>query len=114
MNEPRTVGAGGVAKTNESEIPAKLKEFDAFCQGIKDIILQGTDKYAGAQKDKAETIDIIPKVLGAQGYTDFILGDLLKRIFRFKNQRRERDIFKMACWLYLLWKFELSQGELDK
>ena len=99
-----TIGAGGPAQTTETEIPKKLQGFDEFCQQMKDIILQGTDKYAGREKDACETIDVIPMVLGEQGFKDFILGDLLKRIFRVKNQNRERDIIKMAVWLFLYWK----------
>jgi len=101
-----------MTQTKSEEIPEKLKGFDHFVGCMEEIILQGTDKYHGAKKDKYETIDIIPMVLGEEGYVHFVLGDLLKRVVRFNNQRRERDIFKMAVWLYLLWKRQ--SGLLEK
>lgn len=87
----------------EDDIPKKLARFEEFTSLMKKLALQGTDKYTGAEIDKKETIDIIPDVLGEEGYVNFILGDLLKRIIRFKNQKRERDLVKMALWTYLLW-----------
>lgn len=91
------------AKAREGDIPAKLARFEEFTELMKKLALQGTDKYTGAELDKKETIDIIPDVLGEEGYVNFVLGDLLKRIIRFKNQKRERDLLKMALWVYLLW-----------
>ena len=87
----------------EDDIPHKLSRFDEFTSLMKGLALQGTDKYAGAEADKKETIDIIPDILGEHGYVSFVLGDLVKRVVRFKNQRRERDLVKIALWTYLLW-----------
>lgn len=87
----------------EGSIPPKLLRFEEFTELMKTLALQGTEKYSGAETNQKETIDIIPEVLGEEGYTNFVLGDLLKRIIRFKNQRRERDLLKMALWAYLLW-----------
>ena len=89
--------------TKEGSIPPKLKRFEEFTELMKTLALQGTEKYSGAETNQKETIDIIPDVLGEEGYTNFVLGDLLKRIIRFKNQRRERDLVKIALWAYLLW-----------
>ena len=91
------------AKATEEDIPKKLARFEEFTDMMKQLALQGTDKYAGAKVDKKETIDIIPDVLGEEGYISFVLGDLIKRIIRFKNQKRERDLVKIALWTYLLW-----------
>ena len=91
-----------VIKTNEKEIPNKLKYFDEFCKHMKDIMLQGSDKYAGANKDKSETIDIMPQVVGFNGYISFVICDILKRLIRFKNDERQRDLVKIAVWCYLL------------
>ena len=89
-------------KTKEQEIPNKLIYFDEFVEHMRNILLQGTDKYTGAEKDKAETIDIMPMVVGEEGYISFIVCDILKRLIRFKNDRRERDIIKISVWTYLL------------
>lgn len=87
----------------EGDTPQKLARFEEFTELMKKLALQGTEKYSGAEAHKKETIDIIPDVLGEEGYMNFVLGDLLKRIIRFKNQKRERDLVKMSLWTYLLW-----------
>lgn len=79
----------------------KLARFEEFSTLIRSLALQGTEKYTGTTNK--ETVDIIPDVLGEEGYVSFVLGDLIKRVIRFKNQRRERDLVKMALWAYLLW-----------
>jgi len=90
-------------KAMEEDIPQKLARFEEYTKLMKKVALQGTDKYTGAEADTKETIDIIPDVLGEEGYIHHVLGDLVKRIIRFKNERRERDLVKMALWTYLLW-----------
>ncbi len=87
----------------EKEIPKKMSYFNEFIEHMKAVILQGTQKYTGAEKDKAETIDIMPMVVGEQGYLDFIICDVLKRLIRFRNDRRERDLVKIAVWMYLIY-----------
>jgi len=99
MEEPIKV----IGHKNEGSIPPKLLRFEEFTGLMKTLALQGTEKYSGAEANQKETIDIIPDVIGEEGYTNYVLGDLLKRIIRFKNQRRERDLVKMALWAYLLW-----------
>ena len=89
--------------TNEGSIPPKLARFEEFTGMMRTLALQGTEKYSGAETNQKETIDIIPDILGEEGYINFSLGDLIKRIIRFKNQRRERDLFKIALSAYLLW-----------
>jgi len=87
----------------EGNIPQKLFRFEEFTELMKKLALQGTEKYSGAEAHKKETIDIIPDILGEEGYLNFVLGDFIKRVFRFKNQRRESDLVKIALWAYLLW-----------
>jgi len=96
--------------TNENEIPRKLALWDEWCEHGKNIILQGTDKYTGAEKDKSETIDIMPQVVGKQGYIDFVICDIIKRLIRFRNDGRQRDLVKINVWCYLLDKF-LKESE---
>jgi hypothetical protein len=90
-------------KAEEEIIPQKLARFEEFTELMRSLALQGTEKYTGAEADKKETIDLIPDILGEHGYVSFVLGDLVKRVVRFKNQRRERDLVKIALWTYLLW-----------
>jgi hypothetical protein len=98
----------------EEDVPQKLVQFEEFAELMKKLALQGTEKYSGAEAHKKENIDIIPEVLGEEGYINFVLGDLLKRIIRFKNQRRERDLVKMALWAYLLWMRLFPREEKER
>jgi len=101
---------GRMSQTKVEDIPKKLADYDELCRLEKEMCLQGTDKYTGAEKDTWETIDVMPKAFGAEMYRGFILCDLLKRLIRWKNQRRERDIIKIRLWTYLWWKFEREQS----
>jgi hypothetical protein len=87
----------------EEEVPWKLARFEDFVGLVRRMALDGSTKYAGAEAYRKEAIDIIPDILSEEGYVSFVLGDLIKRIMRFKNQRRERDLVKIALWTYLLW-----------
>jgi hypothetical protein len=88
---------------NEEESTWKLSRFAEFTGLMRDLALDGSSKYAGAEPYVKEAIDIIPDILGEEGYINFVLGDLIKRIIRFKNQKRERDLIKIALWTYFLW-----------
>jgi len=101
-------------KTNEEDIPRKLALWNEWCESGKKIILQGTDKYTGAEKDKSETIDIMPQVVGEQGYIDFVICDILKRLIRFRNDRRQRDLMKINVWCYLLNKYLTEKSNDEK
>ena len=70
---------------------------------MKTLALQGSDKYTGAEVDEKEAMDVILDVLGEKGFTYYVLGDFIKRIVRFKNQKRERDLPKIGLWSYFLW-----------
>lgn len=93
------------AKTlaKEEDIPQKLARFQEFTELMKKLALQGTDKYTGAEVDEKEAMDVILDVLGEEGFTYYVLGDFIKRIVRFKNQKRERDLPKIGLWSYFLW-----------
>ena len=94
---------GDRPKMPSEENQWKLSRFEEFARSMKMLAIEGSNKYAGGEPYKREAIDIIPDILTEEGYVDYVLGDLLKRIIRFKNQRRERDLVKMALWSYLLW-----------
>ena len=67
----------------------KFARFEQFTELMKGLALQGTEKYTGT-KNK-ETIDIIPDVLGEEGFVSFVLGDFVKRVIRFKNQKHTKQ-----------------------
>jgi hypothetical protein len=71
----------------EEENTWKLSRFEDFIKLTKRLALDGSNKYAAGEPYKKEAIDIITDVMGEEGYTNFVLGDLLK----------------IALWSYLLW-----------
>lgn len=81
----------------------KLARFEEFTKSMKMLAVEGSTKYAGGEPYTKEAVDIIPDILSQEGYLHYVLGDLLKRIIRFKNQKRERDLIKIALWTYFLW-----------
>ena len=106
----RPIASFTSATTTPEEIPKKLQWFDEFVAEMREMILIGTDKYTGAEKDQWETIDIMPKMFGTEKFVGYILNDITKRLIRFNNQGRERDLFKIALWCYLLWKFWFKEN----
>ncbi len=99
----RILGVKRDADTTTDEIPNKLQALPEFIRQLLTLTLQGTDKYKGAQKDVKENIDIFPDIFGIDGFWDGVLFDVSKRIIRLRNQRRERDIVKIALWMYILY-----------
>jgi hypothetical protein len=91
------------ANTKEEDIPNKLGRFEEYTRMMKTLALEGSDKYAGAEVDEKEAMDVILDVLGKEGFMHYVLGDFIKRIVRFKNQKRERDLPKIGLWTYFLW-----------
>ena len=65
--------------------------------------LQGIEKPSEADAHKKETTDTIPEAPGDERHIDFVLEDLVKKIIRFRNERTEKDLVKLALWAYLLW-----------
>jgi peroxiredoxin len=90
-------------KTKEEDVPGKLARFQEYVRIMKTLALEGSDKYAGAEVDEKEAMDLILDMLGKEGFTHYVLGDLIKRVVRFKNQKRERDLPKIGLWTYFLW-----------
>ena len=91
-------GGSGIISTSEF-----YQAWGLFFDNVKAITLQGTDKYAGSEKDAKENIDLQPLMFGAHSFSSFVIGDMSKRVFRQKNQMRDRDIFKIALWCYLFY-----------
>jgi len=61
-----------------------LTRFGEFTKLMRKLASQGREKYAGAETK--ENIDVIPDILGEEGFLNFVLGDLVKRIIRLKNK----------------------------
>ena len=42
-------------------------------------------------------------MFGGETQADWVLGTIVKYVFRFKNFGREKDLFKIATYCYILW-----------
>lgn len=67
----------------------------------------GGEKYKLPGFDDREATDVISSVFGGASEFDWILGTMMKYVFRFKNFQREKDLLKIATYCYILW---LKQG----
>lgn len=88
-------------------VKVKQKYFDKFSFLISDQFNHGGDKYKLPGFNDREATDIISSVFGGESEFDWILGTVMKYIFRFKNFHREKDLLKIATYCYILW---LKQG----
>lgn len=67
----------------------------------------GYEKYKLQGFSDREATDVISSVFGGERQDQWILGTILKYLFRWNNLHREKDLLKMTTYLYLLW---LKQG----
>lgn len=85
----------------------KKEHFEKFAALIGNQFLHGGEKYKLPGFDDREATDIISSVFGGESEFDWVLGTMMKYIFRFKNFNREKDLLKIATYCYILW---LKQG----
>ena len=86
-------------------IEQKRKYFDKWVELIRDQFEYGGKKYA--QGEKREATDLICEAWGME----WRLGEMMKRLLRFKNLQREKDMLKLACEAYLVY---LQMGYFKK
>ncbi len=88
-------------------IEVKNANFEKFASLIGNQFKHGGDKYRLQGFDDREATDVISSVFGGQSEFDWVLGTMMKYLFRFKNFQREKDLLKIATYCYILW---LKQG----
>ena len=70
---------------------------EKFIELIKDQFTYGGTKYA--HNEEKESTDILFDIYGK----NWMLGTMAKYCFRYKNLKRERDLLKIGCYVYMLW-----------
>ena len=90
-----------------TNVETKRDNFSKFAGLISNQFEHGGDKYKLPGFDDREATDIISSVFGGSTEFDWVLGTMMKYIFRFKNFQREKDLLKIATYCYILW---LKQG----
>ena len=88
-------------RRDSKNVPKKLMRFEEFTQRMKKLALREIEKQTKTQKK--DPIHALPNTLVDERPVHFALEDLVKKIIRFRNQTRERDLVKLALWTHLLW-----------
>lgn len=88
-------------------VPVKQENFSKFADLIGNQFVHGGDKYKLPGFEDREATDVISSVFGGSSEFDWVLGTMMKYIFRFRNFQREKDLLKIATYCYILW---LKQG----
>jgi hypothetical protein len=88
-------------------VEVKNANFQKFADLIGNQFKHGGDKYKLPGFDDREATDVISSVFGGPSEFDWVLGTMMKYLFRFKNFQREKDLLKVATYCYILW---LKQG----
>lgn len=84
-------------------VEVKQKYWGKFAKLISNQFNHGGDKYQIPGFKDREGTDIISAVFGGESQNDWVLGTMMKYLFRFKNFKREKDLLKIATYCYLLW-----------
>lgn len=93
--------------SNGTTVEVKRENFHKFTDLIGNQFNHGGDKYKLPGFEDREATDIISSVFGGETEFDWILGTMMKYLFRFKNFQREKDLLKICTYGYILW---LKQG----
>jgi len=83
---------------------------DKFNELVEDQFQYGGKKYA--HDEARESTDILFEKYGK----NWLLGTIDKYTFRFGNLHRERDVLKIACYMYILWLkrgFHVMRGGIN-
>jgi hypothetical protein len=96
-----------MAKLYNTTVKVKRENWKKFTDLMESLILHGGDKYQLPGFEEMEATDLISASFGGENGYDWILGTMVKYLFRFKNFQREKDLLKVATYCYILW---LKQG----
>lgn len=80
-----------------TNLKVKQKHIETFLNLIKDQINYGGKKYA--HSEQKEATDLIVEIFGIK----WLLGTIFKYLLRFDNQKREKDLLKIAAYCFILW-----------
>ena len=89
-----------VKKGKVSPKPTRFKE---FTQLMRKMALEETEEHSMAEAHKGKNTGLVQPAPEDERHIYFVLEDLVKKIIRFRNQRRETDLVKLAMSAYLLW-----------
>ena len=85
----------------DTNITEKKEHFPKFVDLIKNQFWHGGDKYK--LSDTKEFTDGICECFPGESGVDWVLGTCMKYLGRYKNFGREKDLLKIATYMYILW-----------
>lgn len=97
---PDVTGIINNSKCNTG-IETKRKYFPSFVGLVKSQFWHGGDKYK--LSEEKEFTDAICEAFPGDSGVDWVLGTCMKYMGRFKNFGREKDLLKVATYMYILW-----------
>ena len=102
MKDLTKIGGRKKKRKKKENVLPELARFGEFTELMKQLSLEGTKNDPEARAHK-ETANLIPEPPGNERHIYFVFEDLVKKIIRFRNQRGEKDLVKLALSAYLLW-----------
>jgi len=84
-------------------VKVKSVNFQKFADLISNQFKHGGDKYTLQGFKDREATDLISACFGGDSQLDWVLGTMMKYLFRFKNFKREKDLLKIATYCFILW-----------
>lgn len=82
-------------------VETKREFFPKFCELIENQFNHGGEKYKG--NSQKEFTDLICESFPGESGVDWPLGTCMKYLGRYKNFGREKDLLKVATYMYILW-----------
>ena len=84
-----------------TNLKVKKDNFKTFSKLIENQFNHGGEKYKG--NGEKEFTDLICESFGGESGVDWVLGTCMKYLGRYKNFGREKDLLKVATYMYILW-----------
>ncbi len=90
---------------HNTNIQQKRKNFKTFSRLIGNQFNHGGDKYKLDGFENMEATDLICKLWEKPGTDEikWIMKTCMKYMFRFQNFHREKDLLKIATYMYITW-----------
>jgi len=86
---------------HNTNIEVKKENFSKFAELIVNQFSHGGDKYKG--NGEKEFTDLICESFPGDSGVDWVLGTCMKYLGRYKTFGREKDLLKVATYMYILW-----------
>jgi hypothetical protein len=84
-----------------TNIEVKKENYNKFVELVRNQFEHGGSKYKGNEEE--EFTDLICRAFPGDSGVDWVLGTCMKYLGRYRNFGREKDLLKVATYMYILW-----------